>query len=285
MSWIASVFGQEKPIIGMVHLLPLPGSPLYDNQRGMEAIVEAAAKDVEALQSGGIDAVMFCNENDRPYVIDSESETVAAMSYVIGRVRPEIRVPFGVDILWDPIAAISVAHAVSASFVREVFTGTYASDMGWWVPQAGAALRHRRNLGANDVHLLFNINAEFASSIDQRALVDVARSVAFSSLPDALCVSGMMTGVGVDPNLLAAVRQAVNVPVFSNTGLTPDTVDEILRVADGAIVGTALKVNGVTFNPVDPRRVSRLMDAVHAARSHLREEGLLHDWQSPERPR
>ena len=195
MSWLQEVFGVSKPVIGMVHLPALPGAPLYDAEKGMEGILEWARRDLRALQAGGIDAVMFCNESDRPYTLRADPATVAAMAAVVGRLRDEIQVPFGIDILWDPFAALAVAHATGARFVREVFTGVYASDMGFWSPSAGEVLRYRRAIGAEGVRLLFNINAEFAAPMGSRPLAEVARSVAFSSLPDAICVSGPMTSV------------------------------------------------------------------------------------------
>lgn len=265
--WLSQVFQKSKVIIGMVHLKALPGTPLYDEAGGMGAITAGALADLQALQEGGIDGVIFCNENDRPYEICVGTAQVSAMAAVIGRLSSYISVPFGVDILWDPEAAISVAHATGASFVREVFTGAYASDMGIWSPDAAKALRHRRSIGALGVRLLYNINAEFASPLGSRSSVEVARSVAFGSLPDALCVSGAMTGQEVDGSVLAQVKQAVpSVPIFVNTGVRADNVKRYLQVADGAIVGTGLKRDGITWNPVDKKRVEALMAVVREVR-------------------
>jgi len=265
--WVKDVFGKAKVVIGMVHLCALPGTPLYDEKAGMPAIVEAAGRDLDALQEGGIDAVMFCNENDRPYQLAVGSAQVAAMAFVMGRLRERICVPFGADLLWDPEASISVAHAAGAAFVRDVFTGAYASDMGIWSPDAGRALRHRRNTGAGAVKVLFNINAEFAAPLGARSLADVAKSVAFGSLPDGICVSGAMTGSQVDVASLESVKRVVGgVPVFVNTGVCADNVAQYLSIADGAIVGTSLKVDGITWNPVDEERVKRLMAVVNGLR-------------------
>jgi hypothetical protein len=264
--WLTELFAKRKTVIGMVHLKALPGTPLYDERAGMDGVLGAAEHDLVALQDGGIDGVMFCNENDRPYLLAVTTTEVAAMSAVVGALKSQIKVPFGVDILWDPTATISVACATGASFAREVFTGTYASDMGLWSPDAGAALRHRKNISATGVRLLFNINAEFASPLGSRPLEEVARSVAFGCLPDALCVSGSMTGHEVDLSALEKVKRvAGGVPVFANTGVRADSVERYLSVADGAIVGTALKVGGITWNPVDKSRVQALMAAARRA--------------------
>lgn len=259
-SWLGEVFGTSQPIIGMVHLPPLPGSPGYDADRGISGIIEWTERDLAALQDGGIDAVMFCNENDRPYAFRVDRVVPATMARVIGELRSRIRVPFGVDILWDPCAAIALAQATGARFVREVFTGVYESDMGLWSPDAAAALRYRRQIGADQVKLLFNVSAEFASPIGGRSPELVARSVVFSSIPDAICVSGMMTGSAVDTSLLERMRESVgDFPVFANTGVKASTLRDQFRFADGCVVGTSLKRDGITWNPVDPNRVQELM--------------------------
>ena len=164
------VFGVEKPVIAMVHLGALPGSPLHDCATGVPGILEDARKDLEALQAAGVDAVMFGNENDRPYEFAVDTASTATMAYVIGALRPEITVPFGVNVLWDPMSSIALAAATGAQFVREIFTGTYASDMGPWTPDAGKAMRYRDRLGRSDLPLLYNVSAEFAYSLDRRPL-------------------------------------------------------------------------------------------------------------------
>jgi uncharacterized protein len=256
------LFGTKKPIIAMAHLAPLPGSPQYDKGRGMDGILEGVLADIDALQAGGVDAIMFGNEGDRPYVTQATPESLAAMAVIVAEAKRHVRVPFGVDYLWDPVATIALANATGARFVREVFTGVYDADMGIWEPDAAAALRLRANLG-HDCLAFFNINAEFASPIGSRSNAAKAKSAVFASLADAICVSGPMTGQSVELSVIDEVKQAVpNTPVIANTGVRLENVADILGLADAAIVGTALKVDGNTWNPVDPDRVSRFMDAV-----------------------
>src|SRR5438093_5556770 len=137
------VFGDKKPVIAMVHLGALPGAPLFDAEAGVAGIVEGARKDLMALQAAGFDAVMFGNENDRPYEFKVDTASTATMAFVIGQLRNEITVPFGVNVLWDPMSSMALAAASGASFVREIMTGTYASDMGPCTPDVGAAMRSR----------------------------------------------------------------------------------------------------------------------------------------------
>jgi membrane complex biogenesis BtpA family protein len=254
---------KTKTVIAMVHIGALPGTPLFDAKGGLAKLIDGVAADIERLQAGGVDAVMFGNENDRPYVFKAPPEGVAAMTAVVQAAKPSLRVPFGVNYLWDPLASVAIGAATGASFVREIFTGLFASDMGLWQPDAAGAARLRRNLGRDDMKLLFNINAEFAYSLDQRPIELRAKSAVFSSLADAILVSGPLTGQPVDQAQLRAVREAVaNVPVFANTGVNIDNVRDILELADGVVIGTHFKRDGDTWNPVDGERVERFMDVV-----------------------
>lgn len=264
-----TVFGEGKPVIAMVHLGALPGSPLHDHEGGVEAIVENARKDLKALQAAGFDAVMFGNENDRPYEFEVDTASTATMGYVIGRLRGEIGVPFGVNVLWDPESSIALAAATGARFVREIFTGTYASDMGPWTPDAGKAMRYRDRLGRQDLALLYNVSAEFAYSLDQRSLPDRARSAVFSSIPDAILVSGAITGEAARMVDLEAVKKVLpTTPVLANTGVKHATVADVLAIADGCIVGSSLKVDGDTWKAVDPDRAAEFMRLVRQSRGY-----------------
>ena len=261
------VFGPGKPVIAMVHLGALPGAPLHDAEAGLEGLVEGARRDLAALQAAGFDALMFGNENDRPYELKVDPASTATMAYVIGRLRGEITVPFGVNVLWDPMATMALAAATGAAFVREIFTGTYASDMGLWSPDAGVALRYRARLGRGDLATLFNVSAEFADSLDRRPLPDRARSAVFSSIPDAVLVSGQITGEAAALSDLEAVKRVLpKTPVLANTGVRHETVADVLRVADGCVVGSALKVGGDTWSAVDPERAADFMARARAAR-------------------
>src|SRR3954470_3171710 len=234
VSWLTDLTGVSKSIIGMVHLPALPGSPLYDNAGGMGAIRDWVKRDLDALQAGGIDAVMFCNENDRPYRLDAGFASVAAITDVVASVREELMVAFGVNVLWDPKATLAVAKATGARFCREIFTGAFAGDFGLWVRSAGDSARYRREIGADDVRLIFNINAEFAAPIAPRPVAQLARSVVFSSSPDAICVSGAITSQAAEASEVAEVAQAISgtgVPVLINTGFKIENAAALLAYA------------------------------------------------------
>ena len=147
------LFKTKKPIIAMVHFPALPGSPLYNDKKGLDFIYQSIEKDLTNLQKAGVDAVMFGNENDRPYELKVNRATLSTMSFMIGKLSRKISIPFGVNVLWDPISTIALAVSTNAGFVREIFTGTYASDMGIWSPNAGEAMRYRNSLGRKDIQM------------------------------------------------------------------------------------------------------------------------------------
>lgn len=263
MTRFHSIFaGPQKPLIAMAHVPALPGTPLYDAGAGIDGLVDAVKRDVAILVDAGFDAVMFCNENDRPYELHAGPEASAVMARVVTECRPDA-IPYGVDFLWDPRIALAAAVATGAAFIREVVTGVWESDMGLWNTDAAATLRERRRLGADDLGIFMNVTPEFASPLGSRTAAQVARSTAVSSLPDAILVSGPMAGAGPDVATLRDVRDAVpdDVPVLLNTGARAETIASFLEIADGCIVGSSLKVDGHTWNPVDPDRARRFVDA------------------------
>jgi uncharacterized protein len=266
-AWTQDIFGTDKPIIAMCHLNALPGDPNYDPQGGMAEVIAWARKDFQALQNGGVDAVMFSNEFSLPYLTKVEPVTVAAMARIIGELMSEIRIPFGVNVLWDPDRSLDLAAATGARFVREIFSGVYASDFGLWDTNTGKTVRHQHAIHAEDVKLLFNIVPEAAVYLQKRDVVEIAKSTVFNHQPDALCVSGLTAGVETDTSLLKKVKQAVpETVVFANTGINVNNVEEQLRIADGAIVGTTFKYDGQFENHVDEERVRALMEKVHKIR-------------------
>ncbi len=256
---------QAKPLIAMAHVPALPGTPLYDAAGGMNGVIETLRRDVEVLVEAGFDALLFCNENDRPYELDAGPESAAFMARVVTECRPS-GIPFGVDFLWDPKIALAAAVATDAAFIREVTTGVWESDMGLWNTDCARTLRDRRRLGADALGVFMNVTPEFASPIGSRTPAQVARSTAVSSLADAILVSGPMAGAQPDLATLETIRDAVpeDVPVLLNTGARAETIAQYLQFADGCIVGSSLKVDGYTWNPVDPERARRF---VAAARS------------------
>lgn len=265
--WTEEIFGTKKPIIAMCHLSALPGDPYYEKEKGMKHVLDWARKDLLALQNGGVDAVMFSNEFSLPYLTKVPAITVACMADIIGELKTDIRIPFGVNVLWDPIASLDLAAATGAKFVREIFSGVYASDFGLWDTNCGNTVRHQRTISAENVKLLFNIVPEAAKYLGERDLSEIAKSTVFNHRPDALCVSGLTAGTETDLQVLRLVKEAVpETIVFANTGVRTSNVKDQLSLSDGAVVGTTFKHDGTFENHVDQARVKEFMDIVKSIR-------------------
>ena len=257
-----NLFGTGKPIIAMLHARALPGRPRHDAPAGMKPVLDALARDLDALQAAGVDGLLFCNEADLPYRLRTGPETAAAMAGLVGELSQEIHVPFGIDIVWDPAASLAVARATGACFVREVFTGVYESDLGLMRPDINA-------IAAEDVAVFANITPEFASPLGRRTTTERAQGAVFRGV-DAILITGPITGLPTDLAQLRAVKAAVpGTPVLASTGVTVGTIKRTLEAADGAIVGTHLKHDGVTWNPVDPVRAAAFMAAATRAKAEM----------------
>jgi uncharacterized protein len=267
MDALERIFGTDKPVIAMLHFPGLPGRPLHDVAAGPARLLDVLGRDLAVLQEAGVDGLLFCNEADYPYQLKVGPEIPAAMAAAIGTLRSEVRVPFGVNILWDALASLALARATGASFVREVLTGVYESDLGMIEPHIGEIAGYRTMIGAGNVALFDNILPEFASAIGSRGVAERAKGAAFLGM-DAILISGPAAGVSFEMSDLRTAKSAApSTPVIANTGVRAERMAEIFAVADGAIVGTSLKVDGITWNAVDRDRAMRLMDAARSARS------------------
>jgi membrane complex biogenesis BtpA family protein len=247
-----ALFGTGKPVIAMLHARALPGRPRHDPAARLNEIKEALARDLDALQQAGVDGLLFCNEADLPYQLQTGPETASAMAALAGELRGTITCPFGIDIVWDPAASLAAARATGASFVREVFTGVHESDLGLMRPRFG-------DINTETTKVFASITPEFASPLGKRTTAQRARGAVCLGA-DAVLITGPVTGSPTSLTELKEVKEAVpGIPVLASTGVTADTVRETLEVADGVIVGTYLKRDGITWNPVDPARAAAFM--------------------------
>lgn len=276
MLWTTKLFGVKKPIIAMLHLDPLPGDPRWRYGDTMESVVQHALADLKALQDGGVDGILISNEFSLPYQRHMNFVTPAAMAYVVGRLKDEIRVPFGVDCISDGEATIELAAAVGADFVRGTFCGVYVGDGGLYNNDFSALLRRKAALHLDNLKMLYFINPESDRNLDTRPLADIAKSTIFKAHPDGLCISANAAGQDVDDALIESVKQAnPEVVVLCNTGCRPDTIARKLRCGDAAVVGTYFKEGGKLENQrlenlrVDVNRVREFMDVVQEFRSSL----------------
>jgi len=263
---LAGTFGSETPIVGMAHLPPLPGAPGYAGDRA--GIRARALGDARTLADNGCDGLLVENYGDAPYHPGSvPAHTVAELTAVCRELGIALEAPFGVNVLRsDATAALSVAAATGGRFVRvNVHTGVRATDQGLLEGRAHETLRRRERLDA-DVAVLADVAVKHSGAVGDRDLATVAVEAVDRGRADALVVSGHATGAATEPEALATVLDArddhgLAVPVLVGSGVAPETVGDLLDLADGAIVGTALKEGGETANPVDAERVRALVDA------------------------
>lgn len=259
------------PVIGMAHLPALPGAPGADRSR--EDIRERLRADADALVAGGVDGILLENFGDAPFYPETvPAHVVADLTALATDLTDRVDVPVGVNVLRnDATAALAVA-AAAGSFIRvNVHVGTATTDQGVLEGRAHETLRLRERIDAAEVGILADVHVKHATSLSELPIEQVARETVDRGRADGLIVSGPGTGVETPLDDLrqvvaAATECSRSVPVFVGSGVTPDTVGDVLGAgADGVIVGTALKRNGETAAPVSRSRVEDLIEAVDAA--------------------
>ncbi|WP_428940010.1 BtpA/SgcQ family protein [Fontivita pretiosa] len=262
--------GVCRPVIGMLHLLPLPGSPRY--QAGVDAIRDRLMRDAEALVSGGVDGLMIENFGDVPFYPDRvPAHVVAQMTALACELRKRFdRVPLGINVLRnDGRSALAVAHAIAADFIRvNVLCGARVTDQGIIQGIAHQLLRDRAMLGASSIRILADVDVKHSAPLAPRAIEDEVQDTIERGLADALIVSGAGTGKPTDPSQAARVKAAAKAtPVLVGSGVSLNNVSDLWEHCDGFIVGTWFKREGIASNPVDADRVRQFMRAVKSSRA------------------
>jgi uncharacterized protein len=255
-----------RAVIGMVHLRALPGSPRWDGD--MTGVLRAALDDARAVAEGGADAIMVENHGDVPFTAGRvDAASVAGMAVAVAEIRRQVRLPIGVNVLKNDVrSALAVAASAGARFVRvNVHVGAVVADQGIIQSEAHDSLRYRRLLGVN-VAILADVQAKHGMPLAPVPIEQEARDCFARGLADALVVSGVATGEPTPMSDLKRVRGAVpEAPLLVGSGASPETVADLLSVADGVIVGTSIKRDGRLSNPVDAERVRRLVAAARGA--------------------
>jgi membrane complex biogenesis BtpA family protein len=254
--------GKSKVVIGMLHLAALPGSPLYGGS--VAAICEAILRDAQLLAEGGVHGLMIENFGDTPFFpARVPAHVVAHITAIAAEVRRAIpQLPLGINVLRnDGLSALSVAHAVGASYIRvNVLCGARVADQGLLQGIAHDLLRLRAELRAEWIKIFADVDVKHSAPLAERPLAGEVDDTLHRGMADALIVSGAGTGKPTDPEKVKLVKSAArSAPVFLGSGVTPASLPALLPHADGFIVGTYLKEDGVSTNPVDPKRVRDLM--------------------------
>jgi uncharacterized protein len=265
-----SLFKVKKPIIGMVHLKPLPGAPRYKGE-SMDEIIEFALRDVRALDEGGVDGLQIENAWDLPFPKpeDFGYETVAAMTSIGVEIAKASKLPLGVNCLANAvIPALAIAKACNAKWVRSnQWVNAYIANEGFIEGASAKAMRYKAKLFADDIKILADVHVKHGSHaiVADRSLAEQTRDNVFFDA-DILIATGNRTGDETSLDEIIGIKENTRLPVIVGSGMTEQNAKSILSVADGAIVGSSLKYNGNWWEPVDPERVKRFMDQVASLR-------------------
>ena len=256
---LEQVFGRkERVLIGVVHLLPLPGSPDFSGSE-VEPIYERALADARAYGAAGFDGLIVENHGDIPFAKpdDIGPETAAHMAVAADRIRRETNLPIGVNVLANAaLHALAVASAAGARFVRvNQWANAYVANEGLIEGAAPRATRYRRELGAQGVRIFADAHVKHGAHaiVQDRPIAELVRDVEFFNA-DVVIATGQRTGHAADLAYIEAIKSATSLPVLAGSGATSENIREMLGIVDGAIVASALKVEGRWWNPVDPKR-------------------------------
>ena len=266
---LSDLFGRTRVVIGVVHLPALPGSPGYRGA-AIDVLVDTALEDARRYARGGVHGLIVENHGDIPFAKpdDLGPETAAVMAVITDRVRREVGLPLGINVLANGAShALAVAQAGGAGFVRvNQWANAYVANEGILEGPAATATRYRAWLRAEAIRVFADVHVKHGAHAitADRSLAELTRDLEFFDA-DAVIVTGQRTGDGADLEELAAVRAATRLPLLVGSGVTPESVGATLEIADGVIVASALKQDGVWWNPVDEARVRGFMAAVPRA--------------------
>lgn len=263
-----NLFGQEKVAIGMIHVLPLPGSPMYDGD--MDKIIQQAIKEAKIYADSGIDSIIVENMHDSPYLAgEVYDETARTMIKICESVKDVFKRPIGIQILDSAnIQAIDVAKKAGLDFIRAGgFVFGYMANSGYIKASAGELLRHRKKIGAENIKIFADVKKKHAAHAIT-ADVDIVQTAleAEHCRADGVIVTGKFTGLESDVKEVKDVKKAVNIPVLIGSGITTENIDKYIDYADGFIVGSYFKENGKWYNTVNSDKVNQFVKKFESVR-------------------
>lgn len=253
-------------LVGMIHLLPLPGAPRYGGS--MQAIIDRAVIEAQVLTDAGFDSILIENYGDAPFHKDHvAAETIASMTVVASEVKKNSALPPGIQVLRnDALAALSIAHAVGAEFIRvNVLSGAMLIDQGIIESNAAHVLRYRSHLCPH-VKIWADVHVKHAQPMQLQPIEDAALELTERSLADAIIVSGSGTGRQTSPDDVKKVRSSTTLPVVIGSGVTEENIQDYIPFANAMIVGTSIKKDGVITNSIDAGRAKRLVSILKSCR-------------------
>ena len=259
---LTQIFNTTHPVIGVVHLLPLPTSARWGGS--LTSVIERAEQEATALVAGGVDGIIVENFFDAPFTKDQvDPAIISAITLIVDRIKNLVVVPIGVNLLRnDAIGAMAIASTTNAQFIRvNVLTGIMATDQGLIEGNAHKLLRYRRELGA-DVAILADVLVKHARSLETTNLTTAVQDTLERGLADGVILSGWTTGrpPSLEDLELASAAAQEN-PIFIGSGANSDNIGKLMRAADGVIVASSLKRNGRIRESIDPIRVAQFVEA------------------------
>jgi uncharacterized protein len=260
-----NLFSSRKPVIACIHLPALPGSPLYAGS--MKEIYDQALAEAHMLEQHGVHGLLVENYRDYPFYPDRiPAETIAAMAAIGREIVVQSAIPVGVNALRnDAESAMAIATSVDAKFIRtNIHTGTAVTDQGIIEGKSHHTLRLRATLQSH-VHILADIAVKHAVPLADRGVELETADLTDRGLADGLIITGDRTGMSADPGMITAIRAHTALPIIVGSGITPENLSIYLNLADGFIIGSTFKVDGIAKNRLDPDRVQRLMDVHRSA--------------------
>ncbi|EAZ92944.1 photosystem I biogenesis protein BtpA [Crocosphaera chwakensis] len=259
---LTQIFNTTNPVIGVVHLLPLPTSPRWGGS--LNAVIERAEQEATALAAGGVDGIIVENFFDAPFTKEKvDPVVISAMTLIVDRIKNLVVVPVGINLLRnDAVGAMAIASTINAQFIRvNVLTGIMATDQGLIEGNAHELLRYRRQLDA-DVAILADVLVKHARPLGTPNLTTAVQDTIERGLADGVILSGWATGSPPSlEDLELATAAAQGTPVFIGSGADWDNIGKLMTAADGVIVASSLKRHGKISEPVDPIRVAQFVEA------------------------
>ena len=256
------IFGTKKPLIGCLHMAALPGSYYAAPSMTYRDQIRRLKEDAKILMEEGFDACVFANEGDRPYLSQVGPETIASYVRIAEEVAADLTIPYGCGVLIDPIATLAVAKAIDAKFVRTYVTGTYNGLFGWQTFNPGEIFRYQKQIGAEHVRVYTYFEPHAGTSMDKR-LVEEQIDGALMNLPIAgVLIGGSRAGLPPKAAALGSVKSRFpDMPLILGSGGRVDNIKELLEFADGVIIGTSIKKDGILWNQIDPVRAAAFVKA------------------------
>ncbi len=269
MNKFKQIFNVEKPIIGMIHLQALPGTPFH--HLSPEKLIEKSLEEAYVYKAAGIDALMIENMHDIPYQKNKVSpEIVAIMAIIAHEIKQNTALPLGIQILAGAnIQALSVAKTSGADFIRaEGFVFGHIADEGYIDAQAAEILRHRKNIEAENIAVFTDIKKKHSSHAvtSDLDIMEVAKAAEFFA-SDGLIITGKHTGEKANVNEIEKVKKNTDLPILIGSGITEENITEYFSLADAFIVGSYFKKNGYWKNELDPPKIKAFMDKVNFLRN------------------